>query len=429
MLKNKSDPPTLSSCAMMATTATLLTAKVPGAVAVIALHGPEAINAMEQLCHISPAARGHYTPGRILRTDFFQADQIFDNGLIVIRSATFVELHLHGGPAVVNNAMMALAALGVKTSAGPMGDIAPENPEYADQPLLTREVMDQLCHVQGDAALDLLAGQISGGLTHWVITWGNNLAGGESEPGAMQRLLWQLNMQAQWILDQFAWAGSFLRPPKIAIIGPPNAGKSTLLNALAGRPTSITSHIAGTTRDWVEANIFLGTGEMRIAANVVDTAGVRITDDPLEVLSIERTYQQLARADLLLVLLDQSSEPSPHAKADVELILNDTGITKPVILVATKCDLPPRWDLSVELPNFSCVKTSATQLMGLEDLTTAIFRAIGINRFVPSQTIPFPCTDRQRDILSSLMRATSLKDSRELLTRLLGVEQTAINRY
>lgn len=85
---------------------------------------------------------------------------------------------------------------------------------------------------------------------------------------------------------------------QIAIVGPPNAGKSTLLNALAGREAAITSEIAGTTRDVVEVRMDLGG----IPATFLDTAGLRSTDDRIETLGIERAVQRAKEADLRIFL-------------------------------------------------------------------------------------------------------------------------------
>ena len=101
------------------------------------------------------------------------------------------------------------------------------------------------------------------------------------------------------------WGGNETR---VAIMGPPNAGKSTLANALLGRAVSITSEQAGTTRDWVDAQAVLVAGDGALAVHVpvvlVDTAGVRNTPDELERESIRRAHHQAAAADVLVLLLD-----------------------------------------------------------------------------------------------------------------------------
>jgi tRNA modification GTPase len=129
---------------------------------------------------------------------------------------------------------------------------------------------------------------------------------------------------------------------KIVIAGPPNAGKSSLLNALARRELAITSPIAGTTRDSIEVRLDIG-GFLVVA---VDTAGLRISDDPIELAGISRTRTHLASADLVLWLsdsgepLDSDVEESKTLRVRTKSDLRDsTGDGIPVsVVVADGCD-------------------------------------------------------------------------------------------
>lgn len=95
---------------------------------------------------------------------------------------------------------------------------------------------------------------------------------------------------------------------EVAIVGPPNAGKSTLLNALAGREAAITSEVAGTTRDVVEVRMDLGG----LAVTLLDTAGLRDTEDAIETIGVARAMSRAAEADLRVFLL----EPGEQVKLD-----------------------------------------------------------------------------------------------------------------
>lgn len=90
---------------------------------------------------------------------------------------------------------------------------------------------------------------------------------------------------------------------EVAIVGRPNVGKSTLLNALAGRQAAITSHIAGTTRDVIEVRMDLGG----LPVTFLDTAGLRETDDPVEAIGVERARERADAADLRVVLVEELS--------------------------------------------------------------------------------------------------------------------------
>ena len=119
---------------------------------------------------------------------------------------------------------------------------------------------------------------------------------------------------------------------RTAIVGLPNAGKSSLLNALAGYDRAIVTDIPGTTRDTVEERCELGGVPLRL----IDTAGLRDTDDPVEKLGVERSRKAMEEAGLILVLIDASR---PAGDEDFAL-LHEAVALAPTILVWTKGDLP-----------------------------------------------------------------------------------------
>ncbi len=176
-------------------------------------------------------------------------------------------------------------------------------------------------------AARLLAGQLDSGLTQWCGQWRAWLLETPREP----RELWPLHAAAQWLLRRSEALARLLTPPRIALVGPPNAGKSTLANALLGRPVAITSDIAGTTRDWVDATAIFANGNVQAAVTLVDTAGVRMTEDPLEQLSIQRTQQQAAAADLVIFVHDATRPEAAET--------NDASFPNRVLKVQNKSDL------------------------------------------------------------------------------------------
>ena len=158
-----------------------------------------------------------------------------------------------------------------------------------------------------------------------------------------------------------------------ALVGRPNAGKSSLLNALAGYERAIVTDVPGTTRDTVEARCRLG----RVTLRLIDTAGLRETDDPVEQLGVERSRAAMEEAALILVLWDGSV---PATEEDGTLLERAMKLA-PTILVHTKADLPPAPVPFLALdPMPPSVTVSAKTGRGLEELATAVealFPALG----------------------------------------------------
>ncbi|MCD8188855.1 MAG: tRNA uridine-5-carboxymethylaminomethyl(34) synthesis GTPase MnmE [Clostridiales bacterium] len=144
-----------------------------------------------------------------------------------------------------------------------------------------------------------------------------------------------------------------------AIVGAPNAGKSSLLNALLGYERAIVTDIPGTTRDTVEEKAQLGGVLLRL----IDTAGLRDTADAVERLGVARSRAALERAELALVVMDGSRPLSEQDKS----ALTAAGAAERVLVLVNKADLPQQIDLS-ELSGYECLSVSAKTQAGLPEL-------------------------------------------------------------
>ena len=116
----------------------------------------------------------------------------------------------------------------------------------------------------------------------------------------LSNLLDEIGHHIDRLLESFTLGNAIKNGVPVAIVGAPNVGKSTLLNALLGEEKALVSDIAGTTRDVIEDTITLDG----IAFRFIDTAGIRQTDDPLETMGIERTFDRIAKASVVLMLAD-----------------------------------------------------------------------------------------------------------------------------
>ena len=148
------------------------------------------------------------------------------------------------------------------------------------------------------------------------------------------RLVDHIADRLQPLLESFSWGNAVKEGVHTVIAGRPNAGKSTLLNALLDESRAIVSEMAGTTRDTIESNLVIGGIRFRL----VDTAGIRSDPDGLEALGIERTRAELTRARLVLYVFDVAVTRAEEVLADVEGWL---GSGCKVLLVANKMDLHP----------------------------------------------------------------------------------------
>ena len=154
----------------------------------------------------------------------------------------------------------------------------------------------------------------------------------------------------------------------IAIAGPPNAGKSSLLNAFAGSEKAIVSPQAGTTRDLIEAHIDLGG----IPVHMIDTAGLRASDDDIEVEGGRRARETIDAADLVLCVLDDSDPASSRFE-----LRSETGRTLKQITVFNKSDLSGRPMGDTPDGINAAVAVSAKNGSGIKQLTEAVRMALG----------------------------------------------------
>ena len=156
-----------------------------------------------------------------------------------------------------------------------------------------------------------------------------------------------------------------------AIVGKPNAGKSSLLNALLGYERAIVTDVPGTTRDTISERVRFGGTLL----NLTDTAGLRDTADMVEAMGVERSREALRRADLIFVLCDSSV---PITEEDTAL-LKEAMATAPTVLVWTKCDLPsapiPCLDIEHMPPVVELSTVTGQGMEELEAVVAALFPA------------------------------------------------------
>jgi len=189
----------------------------------------------------------------------------------------------------------------------------------------------------------------------------------------------------------------------VAIIGAPNAGKSSLLNALTRRDAAIVSAIAGTTRDVLREDIAIDGIPLRL----VDTAGLRLSADPIEQEGIKRAYAEIERADLILLVVDATAPLSTPVSLPS---------STPILTVYNKSDLLPEWPLS----DADRVSISALTGAGLAQLNEAIKHKAGL-----SGDLGGDFSARQRHLDALARAGTALALARAHFEHNLGSELIA----
>ena len=199
-------------------------------------------------------------------------------------------------------------------------------------------------------------------------------------------------------LRDSARRGKLLRDGlKVALTGPPNAGKSSLLNALSQQPRAIVSAIPGTTRDVLEQSVEIDG----LPVEVIDTAGIRESADEIEVEGVRRALNAQRQADMVLLVVDDAD----INEAEVTRLLECTGGDAPVCLVRNKIDLSGRAAGATDKGADKGVAISALTGAGIADLRALIKQRAGFRN-----TEDNPFTARQRH-LDALQRAAHCLDA------------------
>jgi len=158
---------------------------------------------------------------------------------------------------------------------------------------------------------------------------------------------------------------------RVAIIGKPNVGKSSLLNGFLSHERAIVSEIAGTTRDTIEEQVRIGTHLIRL----IDTAGIRDARDSIEKIGVERSLESIEDADVVIALFDLSREFDEEDAKIVEII--EQVREKELIVTLNKLDLEPLLDLK-NLEQFTTIEVSAkNDFKALSNKLEEFFNSIG----------------------------------------------------
>jgi len=204
-----------------------------------------------------------------------------------------------------------------------------------------------------------------------------------------KELLVRIEFVLKRLIDSFAVGNVIKNGIPVAIVGEPNVGKSTLLNALLNEERAIVSEIAGTTRDTIEDELVIGGMSFRF----IDTAGIRETEDVIESIGIKKTFEKIEQAQVIILLLDAKELQVSGLKFQVEIEkIKNKFPQKPLMVIINKVDLLSKKDVEtlrkqLETLNVKLGTISAKQKTGIEELKTTLLSFVNTGALRNNETI------------------------------------------
>lgn len=418
----------------MSTVCAIATPPAAGGISVIRISGENAAEVAARVFRPVSGKSAAELPGyRAAYGKIYDGDEQLDDGVLLMYRAPHsytgedtAEISCHGGIYVTRRVLSACVKAGAQP-AGP-GEFTKRALLNGKLSLTQAEAVVDIISAQGGQLLSCANGQRDGALFRRmedcaakIMEVSSQISAWIDYPDDDTPVVTQewLTEKLSGVQDMFREllagydTGRMLREGiSCAIVGKPNAGKSTLMNSLAGQQRSIVSDIEGTTRDIVEETVSLGDIVLRIA----DCAGIRETDDPIEKIGVDIMLKRLESADIILAVFDGSREFSGEDERLMKLLSG-----RNVVAIVNKSDLPQKLDCSaIEAALGTPVKLSAKQDNAAKLLENAVSSRLDLDRLDPDAG--FIANERQRDCI---IRASEAVDG-ALSAAELGVTPDAV---
>ena len=335
----------------------IATANGIGSIAIIRLSGENALSIAKTLTKRDTLKTRYATLSNIYNAD----DELIDESIVIYFEAPYsftaehvVEIQCHGGFIVAQSILKAALSAGARlANAGEFSKRAFFNGRID---LSEAEAIAQLIEAKSEDAAKILASQMKGSLKHFIeevrdeiihILAFSEVSIDYAEEDLPEDLVLQIKAkldELHKLLNKTLQASKsregLMQGFRVAIVGKPNVGKSSLLNALLNFDRAIVSEIAGTTRDTIEEQVKIGTHLIRM----VDTAGIREASDEIERIGIERSLEAIEQSDIVVALFDSSRE-SDDEDMEIARLVEVAQRSKEVIVIKNKIDLEQKFSL------------------------------------------------------------------------------------
>ena len=360
----------------------ILTGAGRSAVAVVGVNGPTAAAAIAE--GFKPFTSGPMRVGQI-RFGNWNGESV----IVTPMTDDSYEIHCHGGPLAANRIVEDLSRWGIRS--------VPSRDWGAEQrPLLIREAQHVLARCLTARTAAVALDQTRGAMLDWCERLMRELRALET-PTLPPEFRERINVVA----DRGDVGTRIDIPFRVVFAGPPNVGKSSLVNAIVGYDRSITMDIAGTTRDVLHAETVIDGLPIRLS----DTAGMRASSEPIEQQGIEFAKKAVAAADLVVVVSDPGNRFSEDLGFDHSInVLNKADLLKS----------QPQTDVET-------IRTVAITGEGVPQLMNAIAEALAKN--FPSPGDPVPLTNRQLECLQQASHANDAASAIDHLQMLLSLPE------
>lgn len=358
-----------------------------GGVGIIRISGPKCRDIASKILKIQPKVRyAHYSP-------FYSNDDILDQGIALLFAAPHsftgedvLELQGHGGPIILDMLLNEVIGLGARQAQpGEFSQRAFLNDKLdLAQAEAIADLIDASSQQASKQAINTLKGDFSkkinaivDSITHLRIYVESAIDFPEEEidflsDGKVESMLNALISETESTLAQ-AQQGALLREGmKIVIAGRPNAGKSTLLNRLAGKDLAIVTDIAGTTRDVLREQITIDG----LPLHIIDTAGLRDDPDQVEKIGIERAWSEIEEADRILLMIDSTDSDQLSVDSHWPEFIQREDYCRKLTVIYNKID-ESSFKIQEEAKNYSQIAIAARTGLGMTELKQHLKTAVG----------------------------------------------------